>query len=64
MLADYDAQRVFLRPKNGFYWVATVVAIVKRPLSGENVICPTTVAMALHEKIGVLAMNVVFKQHC
>ena len=35
------------------------VAMVKGPLSGENVVCLTPVAMALLESVGVLKMNAV-----
>ena len=34
------------------------VDVVKGPLSAENVVCLTTIAMALQKHIGVLTMNV------
>ena len=38
MLADYNMQIMVLRLKNNFQRVVTAVAMVKRPLLGENVV--------------------------
>ena len=63
-LADHNSQILLLRRKNCFQQVATdcgrhLFGTVKRPLSEENAVCLTPVAMALNENIEVLSMDVV-----
>ena len=57
MLADYNSQIIILRSKATGHCHHLVV-MVKQTLSGKNMFCLRTVAMALHGNIGVLTMNV------
>ena len=53
MLPNYDTQVLFLTPKSSFDGRRAIfVAMVKRHLTAENVVCVTRVAMASQETLG------------